>query len=77
MESSSYQISKGSMQRASAASIILPTHVCCHSFSPLQDKLLLGCIDGSLVMYDEALGVTHVVKAAFVSFSGFICNWCN
>lgn len=67
VESSSYQVSRGSMQRTSAASISLPTHVCCHSFSPLQDKLLLGCIDGSLVLYDEALGVTHIVKAAFVS----------
>lgn len=66
VESSSYQVSRGSMLRTSAASISLPTHVCCHSFSPLQDKLLLGCIDGSLVLYDEALGVTHIVKAAFI-----------
>lgn len=66
VECSSYQISRGNMQKSSAASIALPTHVCCHSFSPLQDKLLLGCIDGSLVLYDEALGVTHVVKAAFI-----------
>ncbi|KAJ1531550.1 hypothetical protein ONE63_000223 [Megalurothrips usitatus] len=66
VESSSYQISRGAMQRTSASSISLPTHVCCHSFSPLQDKLLLGCIDGSLVLYDESLGVTHIVKAAFI-----------
>lgn len=67
VESSLYQISRGNMQRTSAASISLPTHMCCHGFSPLQDKLLLGCIDGSLVLYDESQGVTHVVKAAFVS----------
>ncbi|KAK3928665.1 WD repeat-containing and planar cell polarity effector protein fritz [Frankliniella fusca] len=66
VECSSYQISKGNMQKSSAASIALPTHVCCHSFSPLQDKLLLGCIDGSLALYDEALGVTQTVKVAFI-----------
>jgi len=30
--------------------------------------LLLGCIDGSLVLFDEGRGITHLVKAAFVRF---------
>jgi hypothetical protein len=47
-------------------SIPLQTQVCCHGFSPDEQKLLLGCIDGSLVLFDEGRGITHLVKAAFV-----------
>lgn len=68
MESCTYEISKSRLQRTSVTSIPLQTQVCCHGFSPDEEKLLLGCIDGSLVLFDEGRGITHLVKAAFVSF---------
>lgn len=52
-------------------SIPLQSQVCCHSFSPDNEKLMLGCIDGSMVLFDEGRGITHLIKAAFVSISAF------
>lgn len=66
MESCTYEITKSRLQRTSVTSIPLQTQVCCHGFSPDEEKLLLGCIDGSLVLFDEGRGITHLVKAAFV-----------
>jgi len=68
VESCTYEISKSRLQRTSVTSIPLQTQVCCHGFSPDEEKLLLGCIDGSLVLFDEGRGITHLVKAAFVRF---------
>ncbi|PSN33632.1 hypothetical protein C0J52_14255, partial [Blattella germanica] len=67
VESCTYEISKSRLQRTSVTSIPLQTQVCCHGFSPDEEKLLLGCIDGSLVLFDEGRGITHLVKAAFIS----------
>ncbi|XP_067009691.2 WD repeat-containing and planar cell polarity effector protein fritz [Anabrus simplex] len=67
VESCTYEISKSRLQRTSVTSIPLQTQVCCHSFSPDEEKLLLGCIDGSLVLFDEGRGITHLVKASFIS----------
>nr|CAD7570477.1 unnamed protein product [Timema californicum] len=66
VESCTYEISKCRLQRTSVTSIPLQTQVCCHAFSPDEEKLLLGCIDGSLVLFDEGRGITHLVKAAFI-----------
>lgn len=43
--------------------------MCCHALSPDHEKLMLGCIDGSVLLFDEGRGITHHVKAAFVSFN--------
>ncbi|KAK7873024.1 hypothetical protein R5R35_000322 [Gryllus longicercus] len=67
VESGRYEVRRARLQRSAVASVPLQTQVCCLSFSPAEDKLLLGCIDGSLVLFDEARGVTHVAKAAFIS----------
>uniref|UniRef100_A0A1B6D3B8 WD repeat-containing and planar cell polarity effector protein fritz n=1 Tax=Clastoptera arizonana TaxID=38151 RepID=A0A1B6D3B8_9HEMI len=66
VESCTYEISKGRLQRTSVTCIPLQTHVCCLAFSYDDTKLLLGCIDGSLVLFDEGRGSTHIVKAAFI-----------
>lgn len=68
VERCTYEISKNRLQRSAVTSIPLQTHVCCMAFSPDDAKLLLGCIDGSLVLFDDACGITHTVKAAFVSY---------
>lgn len=57
-------------------SIPLQTQVCCHSFSPDNEKLILGCIDGSVVIFDESRGITHLVKAAFVRLLIIINQLC-
>lgn len=67
IESSVYEINKVKLNRIAVTSIPLQTQVCCHSYSPDHEKLMLGCIDGSIVLFDEGRGITHLVKAAFVS----------
>lgn len=64
-----YEINKSKLQRTAVTSIPLQTQVCCQSLSPDNEKLMLGCIDGSVVIFDEGRGITHLVKAAFVSKS--------
>ncbi|XP_037033814.1 WD repeat-containing and planar cell polarity effector protein fritz [Bradysia coprophila] len=61
-----YEISKSKLQRTAVTSIPLQTQVCCQSLSPDNEKLMLGCIDGSVVIFDEGRGITHLVKAAFI-----------
>uniref|UniRef100_A0A1B6M0F5 WD repeat-containing and planar cell polarity effector protein fritz n=1 Tax=Graphocephala atropunctata TaxID=36148 RepID=A0A1B6M0F5_9HEMI len=66
VENCVYEINKARLQRTAVTCIPLQTHVCCLSFSHDDAKLLLGCIDGSLVLFDQAKGTTHLVKAAFI-----------
>lgn len=54
------------MRRVAVTSIPLQTQVCCNTFSPDHEKLMLGCIDGSMILFDEGRGITHLVKAAFI-----------
>lgn len=61
-----YEIRKAKLYRISVTTIPLQTQVCCHSFSPDNEKLLLGCIDATIVVFDESRGITHLVKAAFI-----------
>lgn len=62
-----YEIKKSRMHRIATTAIPLQSQVCCNSLSPDNEKLMLGCIDGSVVIFDENRGITHLVKAAFVS----------
>lgn len=61
-----YEIRKARLHRLSVTAIPLPAQVCTHGFSPDSEKLLLGCRDGSTVIFDEVRGITHMVRAAFV-----------
>lgn len=70
VENCVYEITRSRLQRTAVTCIPLQTHVCCLAFSHDDAKLLLGCIDGSLILFDEGRGATHLVKAAFVSNSG-------
>lgn len=68
IESCTYHISssKSKLQRTSVTSIPLQTEVSCNAFSPDHEKLLMGCIDGSIVLFDEGRGLTYLVKASFI-----------
>lgn len=57
------------LQRIAVISIPLPTHTSCIKFSPNQELLLLCCIDGSVMLYDETKATIVNIKAAFVSFT--------
>lgn len=66
IEYCTYQLSKSKLQRVAVTSIPLQTQVCCNAFSPDHEKLMLGLLDGSIVLFDEGRGITHLVKAAFI-----------
>lgn len=68
VESCTYFISssKPKLQRTSVTSIPLQTEVSCSAFSPDHEKLFMGCIDGSVVLFDEGRGQTYLVKASFI-----------
>lgn len=68
IECCTYHISssKSKLQRTSVTSIPLQTEVSCSAFSPDHEKLLMGCIDGSIVLFDEGRGLTYLVKASFI-----------
>ncbi|KAL1404735.1 hypothetical protein pipiens_005237 [Culex pipiens pipiens] len=66
IDSCIYQINRTKMRRVAVTSIPLQTQVCCNAFSPDHEKLMLGCIDGSMILFDEGRGITHLVKAAFI-----------
>ncbi|KAK6640204.1 hypothetical protein RUM44_011890 [Polyplax serrata] len=61
-----HEIMKKTLKKISVTSIPLQTQICCHSVSPDEEKLVLGCIDGSLVVFDEPKGVTRLVRTAFI-----------
>lgn len=66
VESCIYQLNKSKLTRTSVTSIPLQTQACCAAFSPDHEKIMLGCIDASIILFDEGRGITHLVKAAFI-----------
>ncbi|CAG2235674.1 CPLANE5 [Mytilus edulis] len=63
---STYEIIQGKIQRISNIAIPLKSHVTCLSRNHLEDKLVLGCADGSIVLYDEGRKSTFYVRAALI-----------
>ncbi|KZC05895.1 WD repeat-containing and planar cell polarity effector protein fritz [Dufourea novaeangliae] len=62
-----YEVSQqDKLQRIAVTSVPLPTHTSCIKFSPNQELLLLGCIDGSVIIYDQNRATTTSVKASFI-----------
>lgn len=63
-----YHISgtKSKFQRISVTSIPLQTEISCCAFSPDNEKLIMGCIDGSIVLFDQSRGMTYLVRASFI-----------
>ncbi|XP_050595334.1 WD repeat-containing and planar cell polarity effector protein fritz isoform X3 [Bombus affinis] len=62
-----YEVSQqDKLQRIAVVSVSLPTHTSCVKFSPTQELLLLCCIDGSVIIYDQTRATTASVKAAFI-----------
>lgn len=66
IEICSYEVQKTQLSRTIVTSIPLQKQVCCHFFHSANRKLVLGCIDGSIVLFDQGKGTTLMVKMAFV-----------
>ncbi|PVD26407.1 hypothetical protein C0Q70_14083 [Pomacea canaliculata] len=60
------EIIRGKMQTAAVVTIPLKGTVICQARNPGEDKLLLGCSDGSLVMYSQHKKLTFVTRCAVV-----------
>jgi WD40 repeat protein len=59
--------SKSRLERTAVTSIPLQTEISsAFAFSPDHEKLVIGCIDGSVVLYDRGREVTYLVKASFI-----------
>ncbi|XP_076761547.1 WD repeat-containing and planar cell polarity effector protein fritz isoform X2 [Xylocopa sonorina] len=70
-----YEVSQqDKLQRIAMISVPLPTHTSCVKFSPTQELLLLCCIDGSIIIYDQTRATTISVKAAFIPT---LASWHN
>lgn len=54
------------LKRISVTSVPLQTQVSCCALSEKEDRLLIGCIDGSLALLDRNRGSTRTVKASFI-----------
>ncbi|KAG5345687.1 FRITZ protein, partial [Acromyrmex heyeri] len=62
-----YEVSRqNKLKRIAVISVPLPTHTSCVRFSPNQELLLLCCIDGTIMMYDQIKSTSISVKAAFI-----------
>ncbi|KYQ50912.1 WD repeat-containing protein C2orf86 like protein [Trachymyrmex zeteki] len=62
-----YEVSRqNKLKRIAVISVSLPTHTSCVRFSPNQELLLLCCIDGTIMMYDQIKSTSISVKAAFI-----------
>lgn len=66
-----YELNKSRICRTCVTSIPLQSQICCHKFSPDNEKLMIGCIDSSIMLFDEGRGITHLIKAAFVSVNPY------
>jgi WD40 repeat protein len=61
-------VGKSKFKRIAVTSIPLETEVACCSFSPDHEKILMSCIDGSIILFDER-GTTYLVRASFIPTS--------
>lgn len=69
VEVATYQILSARMQRRNnAVSLVLPSMVSCYCVHPTQNKILFGCFDGTLFMFDQ-LGLTTCSTQANITAS--------
>ncbi len=54
------------LQRSNVVAIPISSSACCVEFSPDRRNLLLGCADGSLVLFNHTRALTHIVQIVFV-----------
>lgn len=67
MEVSNFELIGSTLKRIAVTSVPLQTQVSCTALSESEERLLIGCIDGSLAILDRNRGSTRIVKAAFIA----------
>lgn len=67
MEVSNFELIGNTLKRIAVTSVPLQTQVSCTALSESEERLLIGCIDGSLAILDRNRGSTRIVKAAFIA----------
>lgn len=67
VEVSNFELIGNTLKRIAVTSVPLQTQVCCTALSESEERLLIGCIDGSLAILDRNRGSTRIVKAAFIA----------
>ncbi|XP_064600125.1 WD repeat-containing and planar cell polarity effector protein fritz homolog [Liolophura sinensis] len=60
----SYEINRSKIQRTAVTTIPLKSGVVCQGKNPSEEKLVLGCEDGTLVLYDSQRKVTQYTHTA-------------
>ncbi|XP_014286918.1 WD repeat-containing and planar cell polarity effector protein fritz homolog [Halyomorpha halys] len=66
LEWSIMEVNHRKLETAQIISLLLPTHCCVVSPSPKEDKIFIGCIDGSILLADSLNNVTEAKKAYFI-----------
>ncbi|XP_060067112.1 WD repeat-containing and planar cell polarity effector protein fritz homolog [Ylistrum balloti] len=66
-QSCTYEIIQGKIQRTNVTAIQLKGHLTCQGRNPSEDKLILGCGDGSVVLIDDHRKTTSAVRAALIA----------
>lgn len=54
------------LQKVKGVTILLQSRACCLEFSPDRSNLLFGCVNGSVVLYNQTRALSHIVRTAFV-----------
>ncbi|XP_050299612.1 WD repeat-containing and planar cell polarity effector protein fritz homolog isoform X2 [Anthonomus grandis grandis] len=67
VEVSNFELISNTLKRISVTSVPLQTQVSCTALSEDEERLLIGCIEGSLAILDRNRGSTRIVKAAFIA----------
>ncbi|WAR20211.1 FRITZ-like protein, partial [Mya arenaria] len=66
VKAATYEIVQNKIQRISVINIALKSMVQCEGRSPGEDRLVLGCADSTLVIYDENKKVTQMTRAGLI-----------
>ena len=66
VEVNNLELVGSNLKRISVISVPLQTQVSCCALSEKEDRLLIGCIDGSLALLDRHRGSTRTVKGLFI-----------
>lgn len=66
LEWSIIEMNHGKLDTSYIISLLLPTHSCVVALSPKEDRLFIGCIDGSILIADNSNVISDIKKAYFI-----------
>ncbi|ELU01109.1 hypothetical protein CAPTEDRAFT_167896 [Capitella teleta] len=66
IDSCVYEVASGRLSRISVTTVAIHSCAVCQDRSTAEDKVLIGCDDGSIVLYDELRKLTSAANTAFI-----------